>query len=401
MKKLRIKVFFTIFIILTTFSFSLLLLSNIREYSNTKNEIERVFERNERGIGEGNFAFFRPSREFLDRNDIFIDFKVYTFSLNQDGSYNGLVKAFFEQEDDTESVINYAKKITKKKNKDNKDINLIFNKYSYKINGSVLMVVDNSYQSNKVVKYLVTSICIFAIVEVISVIIARFLTKWIVKPVEESFEREKRFIGDASHELKTPIAVIMASTDLYEQDKDKKWINNIKSESDRMNKLVTELLDLNNLENNNKDFKKENINLSKLIESSLLPYESLFFENKLKFDYDIKEDIYFDANEAKIKELISILIDNAIKYSREHGHVKVSFYKDKDIYLKVSNKGEEIPLEDREKIFNRFYKVDKSRNRESNNYGLGLSIAKKIVELHDGKISVDCSHGTTTFTVKF
>ena len=146
--------------------------------------------------------------------------------------------------------------------------------------------------------------------------------------------------------------------------------------------------------------KKEELNLSKVVQSSLLSYESLFYEKKLKFDYDIKDNITYEFNENKIKELISILVDNAIKYSKEHGHVNVELYKDKDIYLKVSNKGEEIPLEERDKIFDRFYKVDKSRNRKSNSYGLGLSIAKKIVELHNGEISVNCNKGKTTFIVK-
>jgi signal transduction histidine kinase len=248
---------------------------------------------------------------------------------------------------------------------------------------------------------MITSLILFFVIEVVSYFITMFLTKWIVKPVEESFEREKRFIGDASHELKTPIAVIMASADAYSQDKNKKWLDNIKSESDRMNKLVTELLDLNSLENNHKEFKREEVDLSKLVESSLLPYESLFFEHNLKFTYDIKKNIKAIVNEDKIKELISILIDNAIKYSDPKGHVKVTLDIDnKDIYLKVSNQGEEIKEEDLNKIFDRFYKVDKSRNRKSSNYGLGLSIAKKIVDLHDGEISVTSKNGKTTFTVK-
>jgi len=399
MKKMQLKIFFTIFLIFNIFTITILLFNNVREYQREKEEIERVLERSERTLS--NFDFSLIDKLPMDnRKEIFVDFKVYSFKLDESGNYVGLVKAIFNADDDTTKVVKYAKKITAIKNKKDENINLVFNKYSYRINDNILTVVDNSYQTSRINGYITISFILFILTEIVSFILSNNLTKWITKPVIESFERERKFIGDASHELKTPIAVIMASADAYSENKDQKWLDNIKYESDRMSKLVKDLLDLNQLENNIKGIKRERTNLSKLVESSLLPYESLFFENKLKFDYDIKENIFLDVNEEKIKELISILIDNAIKYSKEKGHVKVCLYKDKDIYMTVSNKGDEIPLEDREKIFDRFYKVDKSRNRESNNYGLGLSIAKKIVELHEGEIYVDCKKGVTTFTVK-
>ena len=387
MKKLKTKVFFTIFFILTTFALSILLFGNVREYNREKSEIERVLERtvNFNGI-DFDVEMMPPSLKFEKRDEIFIDYNVYTFLLDEDNEYYGLVNYSSESDNKTNEVINYVKKLTAMKNIKDKDVNILFSKYSYELDGNVLVVVDNSYQNARINYYLFYSLILFILIELAAIIITYYLTKWITKPVIDSFERERKFIGDASHELKTPIAVIMASADAYNQDKNKKWLDNIKSESDRMNKLVTDLLDLNNLENNQKTIKKEEVNLSKLVESSLLPYESLFFEHNLKFSYDIKPDIKYIVNDEKIKELISILIDNAIKYSKENGSV---------------NKGDEIPIEERNRIFDRFYKVDKSRNRKSNNYGLGLSIAKKIVELHGGTIGVDCSGGTTTFTVKF
>lgn len=404
MKRLKIKVFLTIFIILSTFSFMILFFSNVREYKREKNEIKKVLERSYNFLNEDEFKNVKPSINFEKREEIFINFKIYNFLLDDDGNIYGLINGFLDTDNNmsnnTSDAVAYAKKISSKSNIEDEEINIIFDKYSYSKNDNILTVIDNSHQTSTIRTYIIYSLVLFILIEIISLIITYYLTKWITKPVIDSFERERRFIGDASHELKTPIAVIMASTDAYSQDKNKKWLDNIKSESDRMNKLVTELLDLNSLENNSKKFTKENVNLSKLIESSLLPYESLFFENNLKFDYKIDKDIYFDVNEEKIKELISILIDNAIKYSCEKGKVNVSLYKNKDIYLTVSNKGEPIPIEERKKIFDRFYKLDKSRNRKSNNYGLGLSIAKKIVELHSGKISVDCAKGITTFIIK-
>lgn len=401
MKRLKIKVFLTIFLILTTFSFLILFFSSAREYRKEKDTIEKVLERSYTFLNKEDFDVVKSSINFEKRNEIFIDFKVYNYLLDDDGNLYGLVNGFFEEDEENPNVTNYVSKLIKHHNLKEEKISLIFSKYSYQLNGNVLTVIDNSYQHSRIFTFIIYSLILFFLIEIIAFIVTHYLTKWITKPVIDSFERERRFIGDASHELKTPIAVIMASTDAYAQDKNKKWLDNIKNESDRMNKLVTDLLDLNNLENNQKTIKMEHVNLSKIVESSLLSYESLFYESNLKFSYDVQKDISYVANEEKIKELISILIDNAIKYSHEKGEVKVKLYKDKDIYLKVSNKGDEIPIEDREKIFDRFYKVDKSRNRKSNNYGLGLSIAKKIVELHDGLISVECSKGITTFIIKF
>jgi signal transduction histidine kinase len=143
-----------------------------------------------------------------------------------------------------------------------------------------------------------------------------------------------------------------------------------------------------------------NTDLSQVVESSILTFESLFFENKIKLKYDIEPDIYFYCNSDLITQLMGILIDNAIKHCSSEGKVLVNLSKkNKQIVLEVKNKGLPIKKEDEEKIFERFYKIDESRNRNSNNYGLGLAIAKNIVEKHNGNISAHSSNGYTTFKV--
>jgi len=225
------------------------------------------------------------------------------------------------------------------------------------------------------------------------------ITKWIITPVSKSFEKQKTFVADASHELKTPLSVMIASADAYFNDKEDKWVYNMKNESERMIKLVTELLDLAKTDGE-QDIMMEENNLSEIIESSILTFESLFYENKIKLKYDIESNIKMLCNENLITELMSILIDNAIKHSSELGNVSVNLSKkNKQIILEVKNKGLPIKKEDEEKIFERFYKVDASRNRNSNNYGLGLAIAKNIVERHNGEISAHSESGYTTFKV--
>ena len=224
-----------------------------------------------------------------------------------------------------------------------------------------------------------------------------------VKPVLEAFDSQKQFIYDVSHELKTPIAVIMANADMIsDKTEDRKWVLNIKNESERMNKLVVSSLDLLMSDNINEKENFSKINLSKCVEMSILTFESLIFENKLELVYEVEENIYFNCSIDRIKQLFAILVDNAIKHAKKDSKITIKLKKNKDsILLSVKNKGDSIPIDEREKIFERFYRVDKSRNRNENRYGLGLAIAKNIVNVHNGKIGVTCLNGYTTFFVNF
>ena len=406
MKKLRVKVFITIFSLLTIFIIGVFAINMISEYTEEVNSINEILSRNRRmfmpPMGKDdridNNYKFKPGDN--NSSPVFVNYNVYTVLLDDNGEFQTLINENSYEDSEVENATKLAKDIISK-HTDNKYVsNLLFERYSYSFNNNMLTIVDNSYQTGTFYGFLVRNLLIFLVLELIVYFIAKFLTKWISQPVEESFEREKRFLADASHELKTPIAVIMASADAYTTDKDNKWIDNIKGESERMSKLVRDLLDLAKFENDTELDKKEE-NLSKIIERAAITYESLFYENHIKFEYDIKENITFKCNSDSIKELLSILVDNAIKYSDKKGKVTVNLYKDKDIILEVIDKGIAISDEDKEKIFERFYKVDKSRNRKSNNYGLGLSIAKKIVELHDGKIEAFSKDGFTTFKIIF
>lgn len=179
-------------------------------------------------------------------------------------------------------------------------------------------------------------------------------------------------------------------------------MDNIKSETERMSKLVTDLLDLSKLEDTEHKEVYNEVNLSKIIENKALSFESLMFEQELTLKLNIENDIIYKCNQDKIKELLSILIDNAIKHSYQKSSIEVSLMKNKNIIiLSVKNRGDTIPKTEQEKIFDRFYRGDKSRNRDSNRYGLGLAIAKSIVQNHKGNITVNCVNGYTIFTVEF
>ena len=246
------------------------------------------------------------------------------------------------------------------------------------------------------------SLLLFLLMELLFVLVSKMLARKISQPVEESFEKQKQFIADASHELKTPLAVIMASADALEANPyERKWLDNIKSESERMNKLIADLLDLAKSETVADKTQFATASLSKLVEKSVLTFEGVMFEKGVMLTDDIQDGIELNMNEFKIQQLLSILLDNAVKHSEAGKTVSVMLKKEKNIVLTVTNEGEEIPKGEEEKIFERFYRADDSRNRAENRYGLGLAIAKNICQSHNAQISAKSENGKTTFTVIF
>ncbi len=226
-----------------------------------------------------------------------------------------------------------------------------------------------------------------------------FLAKKIVQPLEESYHKQKQFISDAGHELKTPISVVSANAELLSRELgDNQWLQNIQYENERMGTLVCQLLDLARTEN--VPPQTEHVNFSRLIDGEALPFESVAFEKGLKLKTQIADNISIEGNPAQLKQLVSILLDNAIRHSEKNGEVQLFLIKERNTAnLSVINKGKEIPKHQREQIFERFYRTDTARNSEGKHYGLGLAIAKAIVLSHKGHIDVQCFDGLIEFTV--
>ena len=237
---------------------------------------------------------------------------------------------------------------------------------------------------------------------VVVYVISRKVSNLIVKPVEETFSKQVQFISDASHELKTPLAVIEANSDVLENEVgENKWLKYIQNETQNMDKLINELLLLAKIENVDSIKEYETFDLSQEAEMSSSVFESMAYEKEVEIKTNIQENVKFNGNRQDLGHIFSVLIDNAIKHSLPKKEVIVDLKKEKEgIILKVSNYGEEIPKEEQDKIFERFYRVDKSRNRNEKRYGLGLAIAKSIVLKYKGEITVDCKEGITTFKVK-
>ena len=230
MKKLKSKVFFTISTILTIFVFAVFLISNARTYSEKKENVKNVLDK------------MIELSDNANSNNVFMDFTVYNIILDKKKfGQNFLVDK------------NIANKIIKYHHSKYYIGNLYNAKYSYAFtDNNSLILMDNSEVKNTLTKTLITTSIIFIFLESCVILTSFILTSWITEPVNESFDKQKRFIADASHELKTPLTVINASVEAYYNDKNEKWIHNIKEETEKMNKLVIELLDLAKIEANKK-----------------------------------------------------------------------------------------------------------------------------------------------------
>ena len=233
--------------------------------------------------------------------------------------------------------------------------------------------------------------------------ISIMLASMALKPVEESWAKQKQFVADASHELKTPLSVIMANTEIIAShgsdtvDSQMRWIDNTRQESERMAELIASLLFLAKNDDGLK-VSMSNVDLSDCVAATVLSQDAVFFENGKKFNYSLAHNITVYGNEAQLKQLFTILLDNADKYSTDEGNISLDMSTNgRHVVVTVANDSEPLTDDQLSHLFDRFYTVDESRNSRGN--GLGLSIAKTIVDTHGGSINVAYADGRTTFTV--
>jgi len=237
--------------------------------------------------------------------------------------------------------------------------------------------------------------------------ISLFLSSWVLRPVEQAWRQQKRFVADASHELKTPLTVILANIGILKSKgpstigEQTVWIENTEAEAKRMKGLVDDLLFLAKTDDAKNTAVYDKVNLSDVFFSTALALESLAFERDVGLDTDgVAPNVDVAGDAGQLRRLVGILLDNAIKYSAESDVVTLTLMrKQNKAVLTVHNWGISITSEDLEHLFERFYRADRSRSKEG--YGLGLSIARSIVKAHKGTISVESvSDKGTTFTVE-
>ena len=236
-------------------------------------------------------------------------------------------------------------------------------------------------------------------------IVSILLARWAVHPVEQAWEQQRQFVSDASHELKTPLTVILTDTELLqtstcsETDRSR-FLSSIQTMAEQMRGLVEELLSLTRADHTDIKKVQHHMDLSECVSDAVLPFEPVFFENGLTLEENIGDSIRVSGTEDQLRQVVGILLDNAQKYSAPATQTTVSLTRQgKNALLKVSSHGEEISKDDLQNIFRRFYRLDKARSM-NHSYGLGLAIAKQIVENHKGKIWAESKDGVNTFCVQ-
>lgn len=336
------------------------------------------------------------------RRDNYMD-TIRVFSISYDENKDVTSMIYHENSVITESDIEQlGAKALEKYEKDHSDKGLISSRYLYRIrhrdNSMDIYFLD--YTVERSMTNRLFQLCLFVglIGILVLFILVWFLSGWIIKPVENAFEKQKAFIADASHELKTPLTIITTNAEILSNlPGGQKWIGNILEQTSRMNHLIRDLLDLARLDNTQLQTAFSEFDLSHAVSASALSFESIAFESRKKYVMEIGEHLSFRGDEQQIRQLVTILLDNAFKYSEEKGCVSIKLSgKGEKRILTVHNTGKGISAEDQKHIFERFYRSDSSRSRETGGYGLGLSIAAGIVETHKGQIRVKSDESTYT-----
>ncbi len=310
------------------------------------------------------------------------------FDLTDEDMISGLVKTVMDGKDDVGLLHNY-------------DLRYMRSNES----GKTSIVFADVSSEKAMLKGLVKNLVIIGLIGYISFFfISLLLAKWVAKPVEKTWNEQKQFIADASHELKTPLTVIMTNAEMlvdqnYNETDKSGFAKNILSTSKRMRGLVESLLELARLDNNRTQIKHENLDYSKLINNCILPFEPMFFENELELTTDIDNGINVEGDKDKLRQVVTILLDNALKYCSNTAPVALKLKRSNtSCIFSVSGSGASLSKEECENIFKRFYRVDQARN-DGQSYGLGLSIAESIINEHGGKIWAESENGCNTFFV--
>lgn len=264
-----------------------------------------------------------------------------------------------------------------------------------------LAFVDMSMEQ-AVLRRLVRSYLLIALGAMLVLLgIAAAASRWVTRPVEKAWKQQRQFLSDASHELKTPLTVILSNAELLEgaglAEKPARWSGNIHTEAEQMRTLVEQMLTLARADNGVRPAAMEPLNLSDVATDCVLAFEPVAFEAGKPLESDITPDVTVTGDADKLRQLIGVLLDNAIKYGQAGGTISLTLRRtDRQARLLVSNPGDPIPPDQLGRLFERFYRADASRGEQSG-FGLGLPIAASIATEHKGTLKAESDQASTRF----
>lgn len=256
--------------------------------------------------------------------------------------------------------------------------------------GKLIVFLDCHSKLDTFFSFLLLSLGIGVLCVLVVFFLVSVLSKRAIKPIVQNMENQKRFITDAGHEIKTPLSIISANADVLELTGGKnEWVDSIRNQTMRLNGLVQDLLTLSQMEEDQSEYAFSPVSLSDMVEAVAASFRTVAFSRQISFSVSVEKDIVIDAQENSIRKLLSVLIDNAVKYAGSSGWVVIRLWaEEKVVHLDILNSCENVEKLDFQKLFDRFYCADQSRSRVTGGYGIGLSIAKAIVEIHKAKIAI-------------
>ncbi len=286
---------------------------------------------------------------------------------------------------DIDSVINYALNSSYKTGSiGNFCYKIIDESNFWLIIASDFSDVNYTFESN-----IANALLILSLIYLGLSIIVVLVSFSIFRPIKDAFNKQKQFISNASHELKTPLAIISANAEVLKtQNGTNSFIDNINSQSERMELLISDLLTLAKMDEEKMPLSSVVFNLSEVIINNSLTFDSIAFEKGKTLNLFVQPDVQYKGDINSVNNILNILLDNAVKHAKSGGEINVYFKKENSkLSLTIYNTGSNVPESDENKIFERFYRGDSSRSRESGGSGLGLSIAKSIADNNKWKIS--------------
>lgn len=385
-KKLRIK--FSLIVSVSTFLILvfLCLVLNLSTYCNLNNNIKSNFDKVRPSIQQFIGNHDKPNPDNIYLNYFFVTIK------------NNKVDQIFIKDNAHISRVDLTKFINNDVLKYNTCTGEYCN-YSYEYKDNLIIFIDNQESHSAMRITLITSLTVSGGVLVSITISAWILSKIVIKPYEEVYLNQKRFLTNASHELKTPIAIISANNEVLKlENKSNQYLESNTVQINRLTKLIDEIITLNKLQEvlNENEFKEFNV-VDDLLDATI-PYKTILEKRNIEMEVTTPDQLIIKADENSIMKLFSILMDNIYKYSVDNGKVIICLQeKKKDIVFTFSNSSTPPVDKDLSKLFDRFYTLNKSRSRQSSGYGIGLSIAKAIVDNYKGSIKASYIDETKMF----
>lgn len=276
--------------------------------------------------------------------------------------------------------------------------------YRYRImdteNGTTVVFVNGNTYNNTSNRLLFTALLVLLGSASLILILTVVVSKRAVRPVAESYEKQRQFITDANHELKTPLTLILSNLDIVESELGKnEWLDDIRSEGERMGLLINQLVTLSRMDESTDSVMREEFNLSSAVADTVSEFESLAEERGHTLTSSISPSVYYYGDESLIRRLTAILLDNAIKYCDAGGNIQLSLTCRRHQVLTVENTYQDVDKLELNRLFDRFYRADKARTF-SGSFGIGLSIAQSIVKSHKGNIAAYRKCGIIGFRVE-